>query len=112
MKLCYRGISYESNPPQFQIVRTGETAKFRGNDYIVHKVAMDAPLQKKSPIMYRGVSEAKEKSTLRFLGQKYNLASVFFKPIITTQNQEKSTLRFLGQKYHRAPQVIVSSYQG
>lgn len=112
MKLCYRGVTYESNPPQVKTIVNGETAKFRGNDYIVHKIVMEETLNEQSPIVYRGVSEGTEKQTLRFLGQKYNFASVFFKPIITTKNQGEQTLRFLGRKYSLAPKVIVSSYDG
>lgn len=56
MKLCYRGVSYESNPQIIETVETGIIAMFRGQTYQVRRQTVESYSQPQMNLKYRGVA--------------------------------------------------------
>lgn len=55
MKLIYRGISYEYNPPVVETVKGKVGGKFRGLDWRFHTLKKPPVLQPPINLTYRGV---------------------------------------------------------
>ena len=81
MKLCYRGIPYESNSVEIPTVETGSTARFMGNSYTVRRAAVNVLVSQKSGLVYRGVSSEEKEIKAKFLGRSYSRRRVFLVPI-------------------------------
>ena len=58
MKLCYRGLSYESNSPIIETIETEVTAMFRGQAYQVRRPLIEACCQSQMNLKYRCVAYA------------------------------------------------------
>lgn len=58
MKLIYRGISYEYNPPVVETVEGKVGGKFRGLDWRFHNLKKAPLLQPPVNLTYRGVAYA------------------------------------------------------
>lgn len=58
MKLIYRGISYEYNPPVVETVEGEIGGKFRGLDWRFHNLKKPLLLQPPVNLTYRGVTYA------------------------------------------------------
>ena len=58
MKLIYRGISYEYNPPVVETVEGQVGGKFRGLDWRFHNLKKPPVLQPPVNLTYRGVNYA------------------------------------------------------
>ena len=60
MKLIYRGVSYESNPPEVEMMTAGITARYRGRTYAIRYPRF--PQKGSSPLAltYRGVSYCRD----------------------------------------------------
>lgn len=58
MKLIYRGISYEYNPPVIETVEGKAGGKFRGLDWRFHNLKKPPVLQPPVNLTYRGVTYA------------------------------------------------------
>ncbi len=58
MKLIYRGISYEYNPPVVNTVEGNVGGKFRGLDWRFHNLKKPPVLQPSVNLTYRGVTYA------------------------------------------------------
>ena len=58
MKLTYRGISYEYNPPVVETVESKIGGKFRGLDWRFHNLKKPPVLQPPVNLTYRGVTYA------------------------------------------------------
>ena len=58
MKLIYRGISYEYNPPVVETVEGKVGGKFRGLDWRFHNLKKPPVLQPPVNLTYRGVNYA------------------------------------------------------
>ena len=56
MKLTYRGISYEYNPPAVAVKEGQITGKFRGLDWRFHNLEKPLVLQPPVNLTYRGVA--------------------------------------------------------
>ncbi|MGB7088282.1 MAG: DUF4278 domain-containing protein [Phormidesmis sp.] len=54
MKLTYRGVSYDYNPPQVPVADTEEVGKYRGAILHFHKLLKSLP-QPSLDLVYRGV---------------------------------------------------------
>ena len=89
MKMCYRGVSYDYNPTQIQVLESSNDVKFRGNTYKPNRVALELKVQDKENIVYRGVAFS-ERTQTRFLGQVCEK-----NPVGLTVPKKKT--RFLGQ---------------
>lgn len=55
MKLVYRGVSYDYNPPQVAVTESSVTGKFRGLDWRFHNLKKPLVLQPPVNLTYRGV---------------------------------------------------------
>ena len=55
MKLVYRGVSYDYNPPQVAVTEGLVTGKFRGLDWRFHNLKKPLVLQPPVNLTYRGV---------------------------------------------------------
>ena len=89
MKMCYRGVTYDYEPTQIQVLESTTDVKFRGNTYKPNRVAINLRAQDKEDIVYRGVAFSQPTQT-RFLGQVCKKAAVGL-----TVSKKKT--RFLGQ---------------
>ena len=60
MKLIYRGVPYESNPPEVEMVTAGITARYRGRAYSIRYPRF--PQEGSSPLKltYRGVTYSRD----------------------------------------------------
>ena len=56
MKLVYRGVSYDYNPPQVAVEEGLVTGKFRGLDWRFHNLKKPLVLQPPVNLTYRGVA--------------------------------------------------------
>ena len=56
MKLVYRGVSYDYNPPQVAVKEGAVTGKFRGLDWRFHNLKKPLVLQPPVNLTYRGVA--------------------------------------------------------
>ena len=56
MKLVYRGVSYDYNPPQVAVTEGEVTGKFRGLDWRFHNLKKPFVLQPPVNLTYRGVA--------------------------------------------------------
>ncbi|HEY9651665.1 MAG TPA: DUF4278 domain-containing protein [Coleofasciculaceae cyanobacterium] len=56
MKLSYRGVSYEYNPPQVEITETPVVGKYRGLDWRFRNLKKPPMLLPTVNLKYRGVS--------------------------------------------------------
>lgn len=56
MKLNYRGVSYQYNPPVVEIGQGGVAGKFRGLDWRFHNLKKPPVLQPPVNLTYRGVT--------------------------------------------------------
>ena len=56
MKLVYRGVSYDYNPPQVAVEEGAVTGKFRGLDWRFHNLKKPLVLQPPVNLTYRGVA--------------------------------------------------------
>ncbi|MGE5660099.1 MAG: DUF4278 domain-containing protein [Actinomycetota bacterium] len=56
MKLTYRGVTYEYNPPQVETVEGGVTGKYRGLDWRFRNLKKPPVLQPTVNLKYRGVT--------------------------------------------------------
>ncbi|MEL7332951.1 MAG: DUF4278 domain-containing protein [Cyanobacteria bacterium J06560_2] len=59
MKLTYRGINYEYNPPRVSVADTEEVGKYRGALLHFHKLIKALP-QPAVDLVYRGVAYHKD----------------------------------------------------
>lgn len=55
MKLTYRGVSYEYNPPQVEVADSEEVGKYRGVTLHFHKL-LKSVAQPSFDLKYRGVA--------------------------------------------------------
>ncbi|HBB31154.1 MAG TPA: hypothetical protein DDZ80_19525 [Cyanobacteria bacterium UBA8803] len=55
MKLTYRGIKYDYNPPQVETVETGFVGKYRGLDWRFRNLKKPPVIQPRVNLKYRGV---------------------------------------------------------
>ena len=58
MKLIYRGVSYEYNPPVVETVEGKVGGKYRGLDWRFHNLKKPPGLQPSVNLTYRGVTYA------------------------------------------------------
>ena len=56
MKLVYRGVSYDYNPPQIAVAEGQVSGKFRGLDWRFHNLKKPLVLQPPVNLTYRGVA--------------------------------------------------------
>ncbi|MGQ4646698.1 DUF4278 domain-containing protein [Lyngbya aestuarii] len=63
MKLCYRGVSYQSTPNLIKTVETETVVKFRGLAYRVRRL-VNPSIQPQLDLVYRGVSYLSDKTNL------------------------------------------------
>jgi hypothetical protein len=56
MKLSYRGISYEYNPPKVKTTQSGVAGKYRGLDWRFRNLDKPPVLQPSVNLKYRGVA--------------------------------------------------------
>jgi len=56
MKLSYRGISYEYNPPEVKTTQSGVAGKYRGLDWRFRNLDKPPVLQPSANLKYRGVT--------------------------------------------------------
>ncbi|ELS02008.1 hypothetical protein Xen7305DRAFT_00017180 [Xenococcus sp. PCC 7305] len=56
MKLVYRGVSYDYDPPQVAVTESKITGKFRGLDWRFHNLKKPLVLQPPVNLTYRGVA--------------------------------------------------------
>ncbi len=56
MKITYRGISYEYNPPTVAVEEDAVAGKFRGLDWRFHNLKKPLVLQPPVNLTYRGVA--------------------------------------------------------
>jgi hypothetical protein len=56
MKLTYRGISYEYNPPEVAVEQGAVAGKFRGLDWRFRNLKKPLVLQPPANLTYRGVA--------------------------------------------------------
>lgn len=56
MKLSYRGISYEYNPPEVKTTQSGVAGKYRGLDWRFRNLDKPPVLQPSANLKYRGVA--------------------------------------------------------
>ena len=56
MKLIYRGVSYDYNPPQVAVEEGAVTGKFRGLDWRFHNLKKPVVLPPPVNLTYRGVA--------------------------------------------------------
>ena len=56
MKLSYRGISYEYNPPKVKTTQSGVPGKYRGLDWRFRNLKESPVLQPSVNLKYRGVT--------------------------------------------------------
>ncbi len=56
MKLNYRGVSYEYNPPTVEITEGEVVGKYRGLDWRFHNLKKPPVLQPPANLTYRGVA--------------------------------------------------------
>ncbi len=56
MKLSYRGISYEYNPPEVKTTQSGVAGKYRGLDWRFRNLDKSPVLQPSVNLKYRGVT--------------------------------------------------------
>lgn len=56
MKLTYRGVSYEYNPPVVEVEQGEVAGKFRGLDWRFHNLKKPLLLQPPVNLTYRGVA--------------------------------------------------------
>lgn len=57
MKLCYRGVSYEHNPSQVEIIRGAVIGQYRGNNWHSKLVLVqEIPTSTNKKFKYRGIS--------------------------------------------------------
>ncbi|GAB4225379.1 MAG: DUF4278 domain-containing protein [Stanieria sp.] len=56
MKLTYRGVSYEYNPPVIETVEAKVAGKYRGLDWRFHNLKKPPVLQPPANLTYRGVT--------------------------------------------------------
>ena len=68
MKMCYRGVHYDYDPPQVEVSRTSELVKFRGQTYELNKAVLDLKERNQDDLVYRGIAFCSDKQT-KFLGQ-------------------------------------------
>jgi hypothetical protein len=55
MKLTYRGVSYETQPPQLEVVEGGTIGSYRGAPWKAHTLVSAPPSQPAATLTYRGV---------------------------------------------------------
>ena len=56
MKLCYRGISYDYNPPTVETTQGQVGGQYRGNDWRFRNLKKPPVLQPTKNLVYRGVA--------------------------------------------------------
>ena len=56
MKITYRGVSYDYNPPTVTVKESNVAGKFRGLDWRFHNLEKPPVLQPPVNLTYRGVS--------------------------------------------------------
>jgi hypothetical protein len=56
MKLCYRGISYDYNPPTVETTQGQMGGQYRGNDWRFRNLKKPPVLQPTKNLVYRGVA--------------------------------------------------------
>lgn len=61
MKLCYRGLSYQSTSSNFETVETRAFYKYRGLTYR-KQLPLNQPFQPQTNLKYRGVSYTTRKT--------------------------------------------------
>lgn len=79
MKLCYRGVTYETNRTHVNIEGKRNVVKFRGCSYEVRQAVVNLNTEMQSELVYRGISVSEGKSA-RFLGSSYERQQVMLVP--------------------------------
>jgi len=94
MKLSYRGISYEYNPPEVKTAQSGAAGKYRGLDWRFRNLNKSPVLQPSANLKYRGVAYQTAGSP--------SISSVEPTKTPTLSTQDKA--RSLMLNYHKALQ--------
>ena len=81
MQLKYRGVSYETNPTQIEIVGKNNKVMFRGCCYYLSGAVVNFDKKVQENITYRGISIG-ENQERRFMGQAYSLSRISLAPMI------------------------------
>ena len=63
MKITYRGVSYDYNPPTVAVQESNVAGKFRGLDWRFHNLKKSPVLQPPVNLTYRGVAYSNRPST-------------------------------------------------
>ena len=79
MKLCYRGVSYESNPTHVNVEGKRNVVKFRGCSYQLKQAVVNLKTEPQPELVYRGISVSKGKSA-KFLGRSYERQEIMLVP--------------------------------
>lgn len=86
MKLSYRGVSYDYNPPAVAATNSEASGKYRGQDWRFRNLKRSPVLQPTKQLVYRGV--------LYNTGQAQNSGA--------TPIKEQSRKLFLAREQHRS----------
>ena len=92
MQLRYRGVSYDYNPTQINVIKKHSSINYRGNSYNLNYVLLGLKDKNQEEIIYRGVAYTGVKQT-KFLGQICQTPSVCLAV-------KKKPTRFLGNFCH------------
>ncbi len=90
MKLTYRGIEYNYNPPQVETTVGCKTGKYRGQDWRFHNLKKPPVLQPTHNLTYRGVKYSNHPVAAESPATSSAMAE---KARILMLNQERTTLK-------------------
>jgi hypothetical protein len=96
MKLTYRGVSYNYNPPQTNVVKGEVMGTYRGNVWHAHPLVAPVPLPAAHNLKYRGVAyNTRPDLVMTPVGAPAQ-------PVVAIANRSKSFLSAVTTAHHDA----------
>lgn len=101
MKLSYRGVSYEYNPPVVETTAGAVGGKYRGRDWRFRNLKKPPVLQPTANLTYRGVTYSKPGTTIDNTGASEKAAD-------STQEKARTLMLNHTQAVKKRQQAVLS----
>jgi Domain of unknown function (DUF4278) len=106
MKLSYRGVSYEYNPPVVETTQGKVGGKYRGQDWRFRNLKKPPILQPTKNLVYRGVAYQRGGVTVPAPSVQEQSRCLFYDRALAERNRQQSMLNRVATEVGLNEQVV------